>query len=153
MKTFIAVFTKKLNGFVSFQQEDATSSVLVTVHLVRGKTSKVRAMHIHTFGDIRECSKCGGHWNPDNHTHGGRSTAKSHAGDLGNISFTRGIAATTFRTKKITLHGARSILGRSVIVHAGRDDLGRAGTDESASTGTAGARLECSVIGYMNRDV
>lgn len=47
----------------------------------------------------------------------------------------------------ISLRGAHSIVGRSVIVHAGEDDLGRGGFEDSKTTGHAGARISCGVIG------
>lgn len=37
--------------------------------------------------------------------------------------------------------GAYSVTGRSVIIHAGEDDLGRGGHDDSKTTGHAGARV------------
>ena len=47
----------------------------------------------------------------------------------------------------ISLTGENSILGRTVVVHAGVDDFGRGGHELSKSTGNAGGRLACGVIG------
>ena len=47
----------------------------------------------------------------------------------------------------LSLSGANSILGRSVVVHADVDDLGQGGHELSKSTGNAGARLSCGIIG------
>jgi len=47
----------------------------------------------------------------------------------------------------VKLFGAESVLGRTLVVHAGTDDLGRGGNEESKKTGNAGARPACGVIG------
>ncbi len=48
---------------------------------------------------------------------------------------------TEFVDSVIALHGHHSIIGRGVIVHAGRDDL------KSQPSGAAGARVACGVVG------
>lgn len=45
------------------------------------------------------------------------------------------------------------IVGRSFVIHIGEDDLGRGGTIQSLTTGNAGERLDCAVIGYMNTNI
>ena len=47
----------------------------------------------------------------------------------------------------LSLSGANSILGRSVVVHADADDLGMGGHELSKTTGNAGGRLSCGIIG------
>ena len=42
----------------------------------------------------------------------------------------------------------RNIIGRSVVIHSGEDDLGRGGDEESLKIGNAGSRIGCAVIGY-----
>lgn len=49
--------------------------------------------------------------------------------------------------KQISLIGPYSIVGRSVVVHAGTDDLGKGGHADSLTTGNAGGRAACGVIG------
>jgi Cu-Zn family superoxide dismutase len=49
---------------------------------------------------------------------------------------------------EITLVEGRdnSILGRAIVIHAGEDDHGRGGDEESTKTGNAGERIACGVI-------
>ncbi len=46
--------------------------------------------------------------------------------------------------------GLYSVIGRSVVVHSGVDDLGKGGHSDSLTTGHAGARVACGVIGVNN---
>jgi Cu-Zn family superoxide dismutase len=48
----------------------------------------------------------------------------------------------------VKLIGPTSILGRTVVVHAGTDDLGKGGHPDSLKTGNAGGRPACGVIGF-----
>jgi Cu-Zn family superoxide dismutase len=41
------------------------------------------------------------------------------------------------------------LYGRSIIVHADPDDYGRGGFEDSHTTGHAGARIACAVIGRV----
>lgn len=49
--------------------------------------------------------------------------------------------------KYISLNGDLSVLGRTVVVHADQDDLGLGGHELSKTTGNAGGRIGCGVIG------
>ena len=46
----------------------------------------------------------------------------------------------------VKLEGENSILGRSIVVHANADDLGKGGNAESLATGNAGGREACCII-------
>ena len=58
-----------------------------------------------------------------------------------------GTAKLDLTDSMISLSGENSILGRTVVVHADVDDFGRGGHELSKSTGNAGARSACGVIG------
>lgn len=73
-----------------------------------------------------------------------------HVGDLGNIfGNATGFSNVTFYDDLISLAGPRNIVGRGVIVHLNIDDLGRGGHPDSLTTGNAGPRVACGVIGYV----
>ena len=75
-----------------------------------------------------------------------------HAGDLGNIDAADEKAIINKTDKEISLFpGKGCIIGRSVVVHADPDDLGRGGYADSKTTGHAGARLACGVIGFAKK--
>ena len=80
--------------------------------------------------------------------HGGPGKAIRHHGDLGNLEAGEdGKAVLNLSDDKIMLYGPNSIVGRSMVCHAGIDDLGEGGDEESTKTGNAGSRLACGVIG------
>ena len=70
-----------------------------------------------------------------------------HVGDLGNIiADVTSTSSVNIVDSLISLNGPFSILGRSIVIHAGEDDLGTGGDAGSMATGNAGARLGCGVI-------
>lgn len=148
----IAVFQNKLKGYVSFIQKKNSKEVRVN-GMISGLKKGKHGIHIHTYGNLLsvDCTSCGGHFNPFKKTHGGRYDINSHAGDLGNITANeKGIAKFRFvLTNKITMKGKHSIFGRSIVIHEDEDDLGKGGHSDSLTTGHAGGRIDCAVIGIM----
>ncbi|KAF5177629.1 Superoxide dismutase [Cu-Zn] [Thalictrum thalictroides] len=93
----------------------------------------------------------GPHFNPLKKDHGDPLGQERHAGDLGNIvAGPDGIAVVSIMDTQIPLSGQHSILGRAVVVHADPDDLGRGGHELSKTTGNAGARIGCGIIGLQS---
>ena len=75
-----------------------------------------------------------------------------HVGDLGNVNAGEdGVANFELEDHLIHLSGEFSVIGRSFVVHADEDDLGLGGHELSKTTGNAGARLACGVIGLSNK--
>jgi len=109
-------------------------------------------MHVHAFGDnTNGCTSAGPHFNPHNKTHGAPSDEERHVGDLGNFKTdAQGNAQGSHTDKLIKLIGSESVIGRTIVVHAGTDDLGKGGHEESKKTGNAGGRPACGVIGISN---
>ena len=138
-----------VSGIVEFRQNHKN---IVIKYKITGLTDGEHGFHIHRCGDLTKgCSSGCDHFNPDGSTHGGLDDYKSHAGDLGNIMSLNGLAQGTISTDKITLRpGIRNIIGRMIIVHRDRDDLGVCGDPESLKTGNAGKRLACGIIGIKS---
>lgn len=128
--------------------QDSRSPVEVSGE-ISGLSPGLHGFHVHEFGDnTNGCISAGAHFNPHNKDHGGPEHAIRHIGDLGNITAdASGVAKINIRDKMISLQGAFSVIGRTVVVHADPDDLGLGGHELSKTTGNAGARLACGVIG------
>jgi len=140
-----------VEGIVTFTQKSSTSAVTISGEVYGLNTDAKHGFHVHELGNTTGgCLSTGSHFNPDGNTHGAPSdqSSKRHAGDLGNIqSDSNGTAKLSLTDGVISLNGAYSIIGRSVVVHAGTDDLGKGGNEESLKTGNAGGRAACGVIG------
>lgn len=116
---------------------------------ITGLKEGLHGFHIHEFGDnTNGCISAGAHFNPENKEHGAPSDVERHVGDLGNvIASHNGVAKVCITDNQISLFGPHNIVGRSVVVHADPDDLGKGGHELSKTTGNAGARLACGVVG------
>uniref|UniRef100_A0A3G9D4Q3 Superoxide dismutase [Cu-Zn] n=1 Tax=Reticulitermes speratus TaxID=60591 RepID=A0A3G9D4Q3_9NEOP len=137
-----------VKGTVFFDQENPDSAVKVTGE-VTGLSKGLHGFHIHEFGDnTNGCTSAGPHLNPYQKDHGGPGDEVRHLGDLGNIEAeSNGVAKVDIADKVISLTGSHSIIGRTLVVHADPDDLGKGGHELSKTTGNAGARSACGVVG------
>jgi len=136
-----------VTGVVKFVQPEGGKT---TVHaVVKGLSAGKHGFHVHEFGNLTEgCKTAGAHFNPTKVDHAGPFDEKRHVGDMGNIeSDGKNDAILVYEDPVISLVGEHSIIGRSVVVHADEDDLGRGNFPDSKTTGHAGARLACGVIG------
>jgi len=132
-----------VNGVVTFSQEKDGVHVSVTCNnLTQGK----HGFHIHCFGDPRNTESFCNHFNPTKKPHGGPHSAERHVGDLGNIEAdASGTAHYEFIDNVISLNGPHSIIGRSILIHAGEDDL------TSQPSGNSGAKIGYGVIGITDK--
>jgi Cu-Zn family superoxide dismutase len=143
----IAVFQGKLSGYVKFS-ETPNDNVKIEIN-IKGLKQGQHGFHIHEKGNLLDkCMSCKGHYNPYNKNHGDRIDKERHVGDLGNITAnSKGEVKMIMYDNIIKLKGKYSIIGRSVVIHSGVDDLGRGKNKESLKTGNAGSRIDCAVIG------
>lgn len=134
---------------VSFTQQNITTATKIMAHVKGLKPNGTHGMHIHEFGDITEgCKTAGPHYNPFNKSHGGPLDKDRHIGDLGNLKADgNGVAHYAHEDALIKLFGDFSVVGRSVVVHEGEDDLGKGGHPDSLTTGHSGGRVACGLIG------
>ncbi|KAF8543266.1 superoxide dismutase [Trichophaea hybrida] len=141
-----------VSGTVKFSQESEDAPTIIEYDIQHNDANAKRGMHIHEFGDnTNGCTSAGPHFNPFNKTHGAPDAEVRHVGDLGNISTDHnGHAKGRIEDKLVKLIGPTSVLGRTVVVHSGTDDLGKGGHELSLTTGNAGLRPACGVIGITN---
>ncbi|PHT33798.1 Superoxide dismutase [Cu-Zn], chloroplastic [Capsicum baccatum] len=139
--------SSNVEGVVTLSQDDdgpTTVNVRIT-----GLTRGLHGFHLHEYGDTTNgCMSTGAHFNPNNLTHGAPGDEIRHAGDLGNITANAdGVAEATIIDNQIPLTGPNSVVGRALVVHELEDDLGKGGHELSLTTGNAGGRLACGVVG------
>ncbi len=130
-------------GTVRFSQQ-GDEAVKLVADLTGLSPNGSHAFHIHEFGDASAAdgASAGGHYNPAGHDHGGPSSDKHHAGDLGNIQAdAQGAARIQMTAQGVSICGMNPILGRSIVIHEKTDDL------TSQPAGNAGPRIAIGVIG------
>lgn len=136
-----------VSGEVHFIEEGGSLHI---DYNIKGLTDGEHGFHIHEYGDLTDgCESACSHFNPYGTTHGSLDSRVRHLGDLGNISSKGGVSKGRMTTDTLSLNPKKinCIVGRMIIVHADRDDLGLGGDAESLKTGNAGKRVGCGVIG------
>ena len=132
----------KVSGTVTFTDE--ADGVKVRAEIT-GLPPGNHGFHVHEFGDCSaaDATSAGAHFNPTKQPHAGPDAPARHVGDMGNVQAdTSGKAALEYVDHQISLtNDQRSVIGRSVVVHAKADDL------KSQPAGDSGARIACGVIG------
>jgi superoxide dismutase, Cu-Zn family len=145
----IAPNTNGVSGTVYFQER---KSGLEIKYEIQGLKDGEHGFHIHEYGDLTDgCTSACDHFNPFNETHGGLHSETRHEGDLGNIISEKNKAYGKLIAPNLSLDFNKKtcVVGRMIIVHEDRDDLGLGGDAESLKTGNAGKRLGCGVIGLQ----
>jgi Cu-Zn family superoxide dismutase len=110
---------------------------------VSGLTPGEHGFHIHEVGDCSapDASSAKGHFNPTAKAHGHHAGDEHHGGDMPNlIADAQGEAIYKAELRGLSLSGATSVQGRSVVIHADADDY------KSQPAGNSGKRIACGVI-------
>lgn len=140
-----SVAYSQINGTVKFYQ--ARRGVLVVADILGLPTSQqvcghdIFAFHIHggmscTGNGEDPFANAGAHYNPNACPH------PYHAGDMPPLFAVGGQAFLAFLTDRFTVN---EILGKTVIIHDGRDDF------TTQPSGNAGNKIACGVISSVRR--
>lgn len=138
---FEAKSGSKLAGKAVLTETEGGVHVVLTLE---GIEPGEHGAHVHEKGDCSAAdgASAGGHFNPQSKDHGLPGSEKRHLGDLGNIVIGKdgkGTLDITAPGANLKAGDATSFIGRSIIVHAKKDDGGQ-------PTGNAGGRIGCGVI-------
>ena len=148
---------------MTFHQCSPEYKTHIHVMLTGVKVNSTLGFHIHKAGDLSKgCGSTCEHYNPHNTQHGSVELygQDRHVGDMINniVSDKNGVVDIIFYDDLVDLSGDFSVVGRSVVIHEKVDDMGRYRDEDSqrgklsATTGDAGARVACAVIGISNTD-
>lgn len=150
MAAAVAVYnTESIVGSAEVRSEKSGSRlVAVFTRLPPGK----HGFHIHRAGDLRGegCAGACDHFHVGSPvSHGGapskgKTRKNRHSGDLGNIQLKGKKVRYSYFLPDIKPH---DLWGRSLIIHADEDDLGKGGHEDSHTTGHSGARIGCAIFG------
>ncbi|KAL3648912.1 cysteine desulfurase Selenocysteine lyase [Castilleja foliolosa] len=147
------MITHNLTVIVLNRSEGVSSTINFTQEgdgSLSGLKPGLYGFHVQALGDTTNGCMTSLYINPAEKEHGAPDDEVCHAGDLGNVIVGEdGIAKIEIVDKQIPLTGSNSIIGRAVVVHADPDDLGKGGHELSKTTGNAGGRIACGIIGLQ----
>ncbi len=126
-----------VSGKVTFTEVPGGVKIVADID---GLKSGEHGFHIHEHGDCsgHDGSAAASHYNLTHKKHGGPDNPERHLGDFVNIvADQNGHGHYEHLDKDLNLN---SIIGRSIIIHADRDDL------ITQPTGNSGARIACGII-------
>ncbi|AXS67759.1 sod [Cryptophlebia peltastica nucleopolyhedrovirus] len=141
-----------VTGEVYFIQESPKHFLKIQGYIMN-LPKGLHGFHVHEYGDTSNgCTSAGEHFNPTGQNHGAPNSEERHVGDLGNIEAKTSNSLTEIDIidNVMSLYGNYSILGRSLVVHTNRDDLGLTDHPLSKTTGNSGGRLGCGIIGVAD---
>ncbi|AAA66661.1 superoxide dismutase [Autographa californica nucleopolyhedrovirus] len=144
----ICIISGDVHGKIYFQQESANQPLKISGYLLNLPRG-LHGFHVHEYGDTSNgCTSAGEHFNPTNEDHGAPDAEIRHVGDLGNIKSAgyNSLTEVNMMDNVMSLYGPHNIIGRSLVVHTDKDDLGLTDHPLSKTTGNSGGRLGCGII-------
>lgn len=149
-KNAVCVINSKINATIYLTEYN--NNVVIYGKVKGLKPNMMHAMHIHEYGDMTDgCTSSCAHYNPHNMNHGGPDSNIRHVGDLGNITADmNGCCQFIMVDHMVKINGPYSVVGRAIVIHEDPDDLGLGGHKDSHTTGHAGKRIGCGVIGIAS---
>ena len=152
----VAVFNSvNIKGNVYFIEDSKNEQVIIKINIKGLNKNSLHGFHVHESGDLTDqCTSMCAHFNPYKKNHGCPGMRERHVGDLGNLKTDKnGQAIYNTVDNVIKLRGTKAnIIGRGLIIHADPDDCGKGGQPDSLTTGHAGKRIACAVIGYAKEN-
>ena len=148
-----AVAVIDMNGITGTVRFSSKRDKCKITYVIKGLRDGLHGFHVHRCGDMTKgCASGCEHFNPLGKVHGGPYSANRHAGDLGNVMSSGKIAKGSVTVKHLSCDPTSkySIIGRMIVLHKDRDDLGMEGDPESLKTGNAGKRIACAIIGLTD---
>jgi Cu-Zn family superoxide dismutase len=147
-----------ISGTIKFYQRELNEHTTIKFNLSGFKPNSVQGIHIHEKGNLTEgCNSLCAHYNPFGNKHGSKTLwgDDRHVGDLiNNIKAdNKGNFVYEYQDDLVDISGPFSVIGRSIVIHEKMDDGGIYRNEntkrghESATTGNAGSRVACSIIG------
>lgn len=102
--------------------------------------------HLHQSGnELHAPESLCAHFNPTGANHGDLNDPRGHYGDFGNITVdASGNCRVVIVANFVRMN---DVLGRSLIIHQDKDDLGRGHFPDSLTSGHSGKRLLWGIVG------
>ncbi|AFO09994.1 SOD [Bombyx mandarina nucleopolyhedrovirus S2] len=144
----ICIISGDVHGKIYFRQESANRPLKISGYLLNLPRG-LHGFHVHEYGDTSNgCTSAGEHFNPTDEDHGAPDAEIRHVGDLGNIKSVgyNSLTEINMMDSVMSLYGPHNIIGRSLVVHTDKDDLGLTDHPLSKTTGNSGGRLGCGII-------
>ncbi|KAJ2340155.1 copper chaperone [Coemansia erecta] len=135
-----AMADSKTRGLARFVQ--VSEDICFVDITVSGIAEGAHGVAIHENGDLSDVpGSCGKHWNPDKVEHG--DAKHGHRGDMGNLVVKDGWGDLAFETERFKVW---EIIGRSMVIGASADDLGKGASAQSKADGGSGPGILAGVV-------